>query len=298
MERGVIVSENTRLTYRIRRNLQRTAARVLPKETLVKLYYRFLLGRPLDLKNPRTFNEKLQWYKLYYCDGNDLIVQCTDKYSVRRYVEDRGYGGILNPLLGVWDRVDDIDWDVLPKKFVLKCTHGSGYNIICLDKSKMDKKQVQSTLRRWLREDFGLFNLEPHYDRIQKRIIAEEFIEWQGGLPVDYKFFCFHGQPKMIGVYKGRYSNLEKHYYDLNWKPMAISMHGGGGEVDKPKLLPEAIEISTRLAQDFPFVRVDLYDCNTRIIFGELTFSPAAGFHRFTHEGDVAVGEWFDLHKV
>ena len=125
----------------------------------------------LDLKNPRTFNEKLQWLKLYYYPQNDLAVKCADKYRVREYIKDKGYENTLVPLLGVWDNVEDIDWDSLPNKFVLKCNHGCAYNIVCNDKTEFDRIKAKKQLNKWLKEDFGAFNIEPHYSNIKKHKI-------------------------------------------------------------------------------------------------------------------------------
>ena len=144
----------------------------VPETTLVLNGDESLLGK-LDLKNPRTFNEKLQWLKLYYYPQNDLAVKCADKYRVREYIKDKGYENTLVPLLGAWDNVEDIDWDSLPNKFVLKCNHGCAYNIVCNDKTEFDRIKAKKQLNTWLKEDFGAFNIEPHYSNIKKHKSAD-----------------------------------------------------------------------------------------------------------------------------
>ena len=148
------------LLYKIRRKLQTILFNIVPHDTLSKLYYRIYLKESLDLNNPKKLNEKLQWYKLYYCPNNPTVIKCSDKYQVREYIEDKGYSKYLTNLIGVWDNANDIDWDALPDKFVLKCTHGCAYNILCHNKKEFDKKAATSQLNRWLKEDFSKFNVE------------------------------------------------------------------------------------------------------------------------------------------
>ena len=182
--------ERDSFIYKARRKIQVVAHKLFSNEFMSKLYFKIVLKEKLDLENPKTFNEKLQWLKLYYYPQNDLAVKCADKYRVREYIKEKGYENTLVPLLGAWDNVEDIDWDSLPNKFVLKCNHGCAYNIVCSDKDGFDKIEAKKQLNTWLKEDFGAFNIEPHYSNIKKhKITCEEFL---GDNLVDYKFFCFN----------------------------------------------------------------------------------------------------------
>ena len=286
--------------YLTRRSIQKLFGRVIPNELMSRFYYRLVLKKKLDLKNPKTFNEKLQWYKLVYCPNNPLVIQCSDKYKVRQYVIERGLGQYLVPLLGVWNNPDEIEWNTLPEQFVLKGNHGCAYNIICRDKETLDVSLMIKYMKCWLKEDFGLFNIEPHYDYIDKKIICEEYIQTRdGSMPDDIKIYFFSGVPKLILVATEREKKLKLTFFDTGWNMLNIGKHENASGIEKPKLLDEAIEIATKLAGDFPFVRVDLYDCNNQIILGELSFTPAAGIAAYyTEEGDRIVGDMFDLPKT
>lgn len=283
--------------YRIRRSIQKLAAKVLSQKIITAIYYRIVMKKKLKLTNPETFNEKIQWYKLYYCPNNELVVKCSDKYAVREYLKECGCEKYLNPLIGVWKDAQEIDWSNLPDKFAIKCNHGCSYNIICGDKKSLDKKETIRTLNRWMKDDFGLYNIEPHYDKIIKKIICEMYIETTAGdLPVDYKIYCFDGVPKLILVCSERERKLKLSFFDLDWNILNIGSSQPDRDIKKPELLDEAIGAAAKLSKGFPFVRVDLYDCETRIIFGELSFTPAAGMaDYYTEEGDIYTGKMFNL---
>ena len=184
--------------YKLRRQAQVLAFHILPHETLSKLYFQILLHYAPNLKKPETLNEKLQWLKLFYYPENELAVRCTDKYEVRDYVASKGLQDRLTPLLGVWNNADEIRWDLLPEQFVLKCTHGCAYNIVCQSKRTFDPSAAAKQLSKWLKENFAAFNVELHYGKIaHHRIIAEQFL---GDNLIDYKFFCFHGTPRFFYV--------------------------------------------------------------------------------------------------
>ena len=191
MERNCIV-------YKIRRKLQVFASFILPDEYLRKIYYWIILKRKLHLNNPLTFNEKIQWLIHNDYPNNTMVIKCADKYAVRESVKEKGLSNLLTTLYGSWDNANQIDWESLPDKFVLKCNHGCAYNILCPDKNKLDKEKTVKQLNEWLKEDFGRFNLELHYSNINNhKIICEEFL---GDVITDYKFFCFHGKPKFVYV--------------------------------------------------------------------------------------------------
>src|SRR5690606_8377244 len=176
------------------------------------ILYKNRLGKKLNLRDPKDFNEKLQWLKLYW--QHPLVIQCADKYEVRSFVQERGCEAILNELYGVYKDVSEIEWEKLPSKFALKTTNGSGTNIICSDKSKLDKREVFEKLDDWLKKDYSLVAAEVHYSKMVPQIICEKFIETDDGLlPNDYKLFCFNGEPRVILVVTERASGeYQRHF--------------------------------------------------------------------------------------
>ncbi len=270
--------ERNSVFYKARRKMQSAAYCVLPHEFLSKLYYKIYLHENVNIKNPESFNEKLQWLKLKYNAENPLVVQCADKYRVREYITEKGYGHILTKLLGVWDRAEDIDWDSLPEKFVLKCNHGCAYNIICQDKSKLDKEKTCRQLNAWLKENFASFNVELHYGKIKpRRIICEEYL---GDVITDYKFFCFNGEPKFFYVSSDLVHDRQASmgFFEMDGKkiPMIRDDYKDIGEIKMPECLGEMTEAAKALSKDFPFVRVDFFLYGDSYKFAELTFTPGA----------------------
>lgn len=265
-----------------------------------KLAFRKAMGRRLNLKNPQTLNEKLMYLKLNKYWNDSTVAQCADKYRVRDYVTAKGYGNLLNGLLGVWERADDIDWDALPNRFVLKCNHGSGYNIICTDKTHLDREKAKVQLSCWLTEKFGVANVEQGiYQHIKPLILAEEFIETTDNLPPkDYKFFCSYGNVKLIFVASDRVNGNTKfdyYYSDWTWIPVE-NCHSNHGPIEKPAKFDEMISIAEALSKEFPLVRVDLYEESGRILFGELTFTHFGCIHGFKpEEYDAVFGKLFPI---
>lgn len=238
------------------------------------------LGRRLNLAHPRDFNEKLQWLKLNW--PNPLISRCTDKWGVREYVAERGCADVLNDLYGVYDDAADIPWDELPAKFALKCTHGCGYNILCDEKAKLDRPAATARLRRWMRSTYGRRTAEYHYLPIRPRIICERFIEAPaGGLPDDYKVFCFDGRPRYVAVATDRATRVRWHFLDVQWNRIDIAQpeHTVGDPPAQPAGWGCIVEAAAALTQPFPFVRIDFYDDGGRAVFGEMTFLPSAGLN-------------------
>lgn len=265
-----------------------------------KYLYRKTTGKKLDIKNPKDFNEKLQWLKLYW--QHPLVRKCADKYEVREYVKNCGCEEILNELYGVYDDVRQIEWDLLPDKFVLKTTNSCGTNIICTDKSKLNRNESFGKLRKWLKTDYGLCYAEIHYSKIKPRIICEKYIESDGGaLPKDYKIFCFNGTPRIIQVITDRGVGQPKRYfYDLEWNVMDLTKEylTEMKELCRPKNLDQMIAYSRRLAKGFPFVRVDFYDTEERAILGEMTFTPVGGLATYYREEALKkFGDWISLPK-
>ena len=270
--------ERDSFIYKTRRKIQVVAHKLFSNEFMSKLYFKIVLKEKLDLKNPRTFNEKLQWLKLYYYPQNDLAVKCADKYRVREYIKDKGYENTLVPLLGAWDNVEDIDWDSLPNKFVLKCNHGCAYNIVCNDKTEFDRIKAKKQLNTWLKEDFGAFNIEPHYSNIKKhKITCEEFL---GDNLVDYKFFCFNGIPKFIYVSSDLIHDRQARIGFFNIDGSKINLkrddYASIEKIELPSFYNEMLEMASKLCKDFPFVRVDFFVTDNKYYFAELTFTPSA----------------------
>ena len=189
--------ERDSILYKIRRKGQVIAQHIIPDEWMCKFYSRILLKKKVDLKNPKTFNEKIQWLKIHDYPNNQLVIQGADKYRVRKYVQEKGLENILVPMIEHWDNPKKINWDKLPDKFVLKCNHGCAYNILCADKSSFDKEDAVKKMKKWMKEDFGAFNIETHYSKIVPHITCEEYL---GECIIDYKFFCFNGEPKYICI--------------------------------------------------------------------------------------------------
>ncbi len=228
-------------------------------------------------KNPRNFNDKTMNLKFSYKD-NSIIINCTDKLKVREYVKEKGCKEILNDLYGVYDSPEEIDFEKLPNKFVLKCTHGCAYNIICFDKDKLNIEEVKSKLNRWLKEKYGYATGELHYTKIKPRIICEKYLcSDNKKMLIDYKIYCFNGKAKCILVCSEREKKLKLSYYDINWNRIHYekSKWSSKNDIKRPENLESMILYAEKLSKDFKFVRVDLYNQKGKIIFGELTFTPA-----------------------
>lgn len=293
--------ERTSIIYRTRRKIQVLAHHVIPDEALSKIYFRICLKKKLDFKNPETFNEKLQWMKLYYYPSNPTVIQCADKYACRAYIQRKGYGDKLVPLLGVWDDAKDIEWDKLPDQFVLKCNHGCAYNIVVLDKEKLDKAATVRQLNNWLREDFGAFNVELHYSQIKHhRITCEAFL---GENITDYKFFCFNGEPKFIYVSSDLIHDRQAQigFFNLDGSKMPLKRddYTDIKSVELPPFFGEMREMAKNLCQEFPFVRVDFFLANGTYYFAELTFTPSACMMPFNPDRfDLEWGKMIDLGTI
>ena len=293
--------ERDSLLYKTRRKCQALAHKVVSNEAMSKLYFMIVLHKKLNLKDPQTFNEKIQWLKLYYYPKNPLVVNGSDKYAVREYIAEKGYGDKLVPLLGVWDRAEDIDWDRLPDRFVLKCNHGCAYNIVVSDKSKINKAATIKQLNEWLKEDFGAFNIEIHYSEIKRHVITcEEFL---GENITDYKFFCFNGEPHCIYVSTDLIHDRQAQigFFDLDGKKMSLHRddYTDIPIVTLPPFYDEMKQAAAVLCQDFPFVRVDFFIANNTWYFAELTFTPGAGMMPFNPEKyDQEWGKTLDISKM
>lgn len=273
----------------------------LPDEYYLKLLYRMHIGRKLNLSNPITFNEKLQWLKLY--DHRPEYTMMVDKYKVREYIADKLGEEYLIPLLGVWDDPDDIDFDALPNQFVLKCNHNSGTGMcICKDKSKLDIEKVKKELRKGLAQDYYLTGREWPYKDVPRKIICEKYMVDHSGQELsDYKVHCFNGIPKAILVCSERFSDagLHEDFYDMKWKRLDVKRPDHpltDTELVEPKELQKMFSFSEQLSRDYPFMRTDFYEVNGKLYFGEITLYPASDFSVFEpEEWDATFGEWIKL---
>ncbi len=270
--------------------------KISPKFVL-KLLFRFKQGYKLNLSNPKSYNEKLQWIKLNY--KNEWMPKCCDKFEVREYIKYKNCSELLNDLL--WEGFDpnDIPYDKLPEKFVIKVTHGSTFNIIVKDKNTIDKKKITKSLKKWLRVKFIPCYGEWFYGKVKPRIIVEKYLENEKfGELLDFKVFCFNGKAKLIDVHSGRFSEHKRNVYDINWnllKDVYFKYDHFEG-VDKPEVLDDLIKYAEILSSDFLHARVDFFIVDSKIIFGEITFTNGAGFDKIRPiEFDYEMGSYLDL---
>lgn len=268
-------------------------------ERFLKKEYYLAMGKTLNLNTPKTFNEKLQWLKLY--NRKPQYTMMVDKYAVKQYVANKIGSQYIIPTLGVWNHFDEIDFDELPNQFVLKCTHDSGGIVICKDKLKLDKRAAKQKLEYYLKRKYYYVHREWPYKNVKPRIIAEKYMSNDNGEDLnDYKLMCFNGQVKATFVCSDRFSEdgLKVTFYDTNWKRMPFERHYPASKTDiaRPKTYDEMLILAEKLAFQIPFVRVDFYEVHGRVYFGELTFFPGSGYEEFTpEEWDKKLGDWINL---
>ena len=267
----------------------------IPDKKYIKHLYYKKFHKKLDLNNPTTFNEKLQYLKLY--NRKSEYSNMVDKYESKKYVSKIIGEEYIIPTLGIWNKFEDIDFDKLPEQFVLKCTHDSGGVYICKDKEKINKRKLKIKFKLLLKRNFYYRFREYVYKDLKHRIIAEKYM---GNNLNDYKIFCFNGEPKIILVCSNRSKNYKNtNFYDTNWNlmPFTRSNHKNNTEkIEKPKKLEEMLDIAKKLSKGIPFVRIDLYNINKKIYFGEMTFMPSGGFEGFEPEKwDVELGNMIDI---
>ena len=270
--------------------------RFLSDKTFLKRKYKNVFKKKLDLKNPKTFNEKLQWLKLY--DRKPEYTMMVDKYEVKKYIAETIGEEYVIPTLGVWDRFEDIDFDKLPNQFVLKCTHDSGGLVICRDKSKLDIAKTKKKIKKSLKRNYYWLGREWPYKNVKPRIIAEEYMADLNGESTDYKIMCFNGEPKIIQVHTGRFTNHIQNFYDVNCSKLNFEQgcKSSNDVLSKTKELEKVINFSRILASNIVHVRVDWYILNKNIFFGEITFYDGGGFISFEPEKwDLIIGKMIDL---
>lgn len=280
--------------------------RILPDKPYLSLRYRCLMGKWIDWKSPKTFTEKIQWLKLY--NRKPEYTTMVDKYAVKQFVAERIGEEYIIPTLGVWNKPEDIDWDSLPDKFVLKTTHGGGSGgvVICSDINKFDKQAAIDKLNASLRSDIYASFREWPYKNVPKRIIAEKFMApKKTGVDnfdelKDYKFFCFDGKVKFFKVDFDRFIEHHANYYSVDGSLLPFGEKDCLPQFDKhielPHNLRDMINLAEKLSVGFPFLRVDLYNVTGHIYFGELTFFPASGMGAFVPESwDRKIGYMLDI---
>lgn len=290
--------------------LAKKSLRFLPDKSYIKLYYRLRVGRKLNMNNPTTLNEKLQWLKFNYRFPLQSIV--SDKLLVREYVKDKIGEKYLIPLIGSWKKYDDIDFSLLPEKFVLKCNHDSGGLVVCNDKEKLNHIEAKRKIEKSLNSNFYYIGREYQYRNIKPMILCEKFISDNGNVPMDYKIYCFNGVPDVILVCKDRFSKnthrASYYFFDQEWQFQPLNKGDENiknVDIQKPKNLDEMIEIAKKLSKDFVFARIDLYNVDGKIYFGEITLSPNSGFDPdIKYETDLMFGQkleipyWDDINRT
>ena len=261
----------------------------LSDEKYLRFIYRLRMGKKLNLDDPKTFNEKLQWLKLN--DRREIYTTMADKYLVKRYLADKIGDRYVVPLLGVWDGFDDIDFDTLPKRFVLKTNHDSGTATVCRDKAGFDIRSARKKLEKSLKTDYFILKREWPYKNISRKIIAEEYLEEEPGKEIrDYKFFCFNGVPEMMYIIENSAEIHTKVFFDMNGRPLDLEIDDPRTEVTPPvpPCFEEMKKLAARLSEGIPFLRVDFYYVKGRVYVGELTFYHESGL------GNIRPSEWND----
>lgn len=268
----------------------------------VKYQYKYITHHKLNLKNPTRYTEKLQYLRLFVYPKDPEVSRCASRDGVREYVKELGYEDILIPSYGVYDSFDDIDFDKLPDQFVLKCTHACAFNVIVKDKHALDIGKTRKKFNKWLKTNYGNKTMEKHYSSIKPRIIVEKYIGELDHLPLEYKIHVFNGVARSMYVVSGRGEDIRYNNYYIDWKEFDGSQFNGWKKresgIEKPSNWDEMVKIAENLAKKFPFVRVDLYNINGKIYFGEMTFTPAKGTLILDDDKcDFEMGEWLDISK-
>lgn len=272
---------------------------ILPDKLYLKITYRIRFGEKLDFNNPKTFNQKLQWLKLY--DRNPRYINMVDKILVKEYVSDIIGKEYVIPTLGVYNSFDDINFEELPDKFVIKCNHDSGSIVICNDKKKFDYIKAKKKINKGLKTDAYFWGREWPYKNVNRKILIEQYMKDDNSNELkDYKLMCFNGEVKCSFVCNERFSKdgLKVTFFDNDWKRLPFERHyqQSNDNIKKPKNFDKMIELAEILARDIPFVRIDFYEVSGKIYFGEITFFPGSGWEEFNpKEWDNRLGSWIKL---
>ena len=275
--------------------------RLIPDKLYLRYKYKKYIGKKLNLKNPQTFNEKLQWLKLY--DRRDIYTTMVDKYTVKNYVANIIGKEYIIPTLGIYNNFDEIDFDKLPNQFVIKCTHDSGGLVICKDKKNFNIQNARKIINRSLKKNYFYNGREWPYKNVKPRVLIEKYMEDTYTKELrDYKFFCFNGIAKLMFVATDRSIHKTKFdFYDLKFNKLPIKQHypNNDKKIEKPVNFDKMIILAEKLSKNIPHVRVDFYEINDKIFFGELTFYHFSGFVLFEpDEWDKKIGDMLDLSKA
>ena len=265
----------------------------------LKIRFQYLVGIKLNLNNPVTFNEKVQWLKIY--DRKPIYTQMSDKYEVRKLIEHNIGKEYLIPLFGVYDSFNDIDFNKLPQEFIIKCTHDSGSIIICKDKNILNINKIKNIINKKMRTNYYHHCKEWAYKNITPRIVIEKYLTDESGNEIsDYKIFCFNGEPKLIEVDTNRFTAHNRDYFSVNWEHHILTEGGipnaPRNSIKKPTTLNNMLNIARKLSASIPHVRIDFYTINNNIYFGEFTFYDSAGINYFNPpEWNFIIGSWLKL---
>ena len=271
----------------------------IPDKKHLELLGELRMDKKINIDNPQTFNEKLQWLKLY--DRNPEYTKMVDKYEAKKYVASIIGEEYIIPTIGTYDNFDEINFNELPNQFVMKCTHDSGGNIICKDKSKLNFSIAKEKIEKCLKRNFYNYSKEWPYKNVKPRIIIEEYMNnFNENELKDYKLFCFNGMVKIILVCSDRRTELKETWFDVNWNYINLEEggHKSDSDIEKPKNLELMVKLAEKLSIDVPFVRIDFYEIEEKVYFGEITFFPASGFEKFNPEKyDKILGDMLELPK-
>ncbi len=272
----------------------------IPSEELIKKRFEKDLGYKLNLKNPQTYNEKIQWLKLYgeknpIFGDFELAKKLADKVEVRKYISETIGDSYLKKVYGIYNKFSEIDFSKLPNEFVIKTSHDSGSVVIVRDKNNIPKEKIDR-FKCNLKINFGLTQKEWVYKEIKPRILVEELLkDEKGNLPVDFKVFCFQGEPKLIQVDFDRFTEHKRDFYDLNWRKLDLEILYPNTDfyIEKPNVFEEMLEFSKILSKPFNHARIDWFSVNDKLYFGEITFFPESGFGKFNNkEWEYKMGKW------
>lgn len=280
----------------------RGIVKMFSKTLYVKYQYKYITHHRLNLKNPIRYTEKLQYLRLKVYPKDDLVSKCAGRVGLRDYAKEKGFAENLIKIYGIFDSFDDINFDLLPNQFVMKCTHACAFNYICFDKSKIDKVALKKKFNRWLKTDYGKSTVEMHYSKIKPQIIIEELLLENDWLPIEYKIHVFNGKAKNMYVVTSRNKDIRYNNYYIDWTPFDGSQFNGWKKTDYPLKKPdnwdEMVKMAEILAKPFPFVRVDFYSIDNKIYISEMTFTPAKGTLILDDDRcDFEMGEWLDISK-
>lgn len=271
----------------------------LSNKVYLKIKYRGVFGKKLDLNNPKTFNEKLQWLKIY--GDYENLEKWVDKYEIKEILGKIFGRQYVIPNLGIWNSFDEIDFDMLPKQFVLKCTHDSGGVVVCKDKDSFDYNNAKKIIEQSMKRNFFFVGREKPYKNVRPRILAEKFMVDESGELIDYKVHNFNGVPKFVLVCSERFakSGLKEDFYDVEWNHLDVARVSHPNALSKmpcPRTMSQMLDFSRKISEKFKFVRTDFYEIEGQLYFGEITFFPASGFEKFVPDGwDLKFGEMLNL---